>query len=76
MEKHGEAHLAHQVARLDAAGLCDEAARIFASYHAPAVLESEPDGFAIGHPNLLYWYANRLDGRGLHEHEGHARPSR
>ncbi|MSP93011.1 MAG: hypothetical protein EXR79_14625 [Myxococcales bacterium] len=72
----GEVHLAQQVATLGTAALVDEALRVFGMYHTVPVLHAANDAIEVANPNLLYWYANRLDGRRLHEANGHARNAR
>jgi glycerol-3-phosphate O-acyltransferase len=61
----GRVHLSHDVERLSTPDLVEKAVRVLGMYHATPVVERRGEQIAVTHPNLLYYYANRLAGYGL-----------
>ncbi len=60
-------HLSHSVERLAPQELADHGADVLGMYHTRAVVQSAANGLEIGNPNLLLFYANRLNGYGLED---------
>jgi glycerol-3-phosphate O-acyltransferase len=65
LEAGNAIRLSPEVRAGDAGALVASALRTFATYHHRAVLAREGDLLAIGDPQLLFYYRNRLDGYGL-----------
>jgi glycerol-3-phosphate O-acyltransferase len=61
----GKLRLSRDLAGLPTSELCEKAARVLGTYHTTPVVARLEDGLELKHPNLLYYYANRLRGYGI-----------
>ena len=57
--------LSHDVERLAPDALIERGAKILGSFHTTPVLRTASNGLEIGQPELLHFYANRLEGYGF-----------
>lgn len=65
MARNRKICLGHDVEGLGVAELVETGAKVLSMYHATPVLKRASNGFEIGNPDLLHFYANRLAGYGL-----------
>ncbi len=61
----GKIALSHDVERLAPDRLVERGAEVLSMYHSTPVIRRASNGLEIGNPELLHFYANRLEGRGL-----------
>jgi len=65
MAARNEIQLASDVADLSIPDLVERGAEILRMYHTTPVVEMRTNGLEVSHPNLLFYYGNRLVGYGL-----------
>lgn len=60
LESHDRIRLSHDVARREIPELVERGAQVLTSFHTPEVVLLRSNGIEVNHPNLLYYYSNRL----------------
>ncbi len=67
LASEGAVQLAPELVAGSAAAVIERGLKTFATYHVTPVLEPAGHRIAVGDPNLLYYYRNRLSGLPLEE---------